>query len=195
MRRGLSLFTRVAGTGVAAAFVALPAGASTEGPLVIRPGVGIGKLRLGMTQAEARRAMGRPQIAFARSAGFGLRSVEWQYAYSAYRVRFSGPRGRLRATLVATTLVRERTRRRVGVGTLESRLLRVYPTLRCERLRTYRFGTLVLVRDPERDCTLLAPSGRRTIFRTSPGQLATGMTPPQWQARATVLEVSVATAR
>ena len=192
--RSVALLASV-GLATAALVVATgSAGASPESTALIRPAQGIGKLRLGMTQADARRAMGPPQCVVVRPAGFGLRSVEWQYGYSAYRVRFFGPRARLRATRVATTLARERTPRGVGVGTPERRLLRAYPGLRCEQLRTYRFGALVLARDAERDCTLVAASGRRTMFTTSPGQLAPGLTPTQWQARATVLEVSVAEA-
>ena len=171
------------------------ASAAPEAPTVIRPAQAIGKLRLGMTPAEARRATGAPEAVVVRSAGFGLRSVEWQFANSTYRVRFSGTRTRLRATLVATTLAPERTPRNVGVNTPERRLARVYPAIRCERLRTYRYGALVLARDVERECTLVAPSGRQTVFLTSPGQLAPGMTPAQWTARAIVLEVRVAEAR
>ena len=170
------------------------AAAATPGAeRVIRPGVGIGKLRLGMTEAQVRRAMGRPRFVVTRRAGFGLRSLEYQYGLAEYTVRLFGPRGRLRAVRVGTTLVRERTPRRVGVGTTERAILRTYPAVRCEPLKTELFGSIRVVRTVQRECTLLAPSGRRTIFTTDVLERRYEViTPRMWARRAEVIEVSVA---
>jgi hypothetical protein len=189
---------RLALVAVTTALVALAvgsAGAAPERTALIRPGQGIGKLRLGMTPAEARRALGEPRVVVRRRAAFGFTAVEWEFGYAEYRVRFFGRAGRLRATRVGTTLVRERTPRRVGVGTRERTLRRVYRGLSCERLETRGAGPAFLPANVDRDCTLLSPSGRRTIFTTSPGSLGPYLRPVEWEARARVVEVAVAEAR
>jgi len=179
----------------AAALLCSSAAASPSSTLVIRPGVGIAKLRLGMTEAQVRRAMGRPRFVVPRQASFGLRSVEYQYGFADYTVRLAGPRGRLRAVRVGTTLVRERTPSGVGVGSAERAILRVHRSLRCQALRTNRYGSVRLVATIQRECTLFAPSGRRTIFTTDvlerPFEV---VTPEIWARRARVIEVSVAVA-
>ena len=180
---------------VVASAAAAQAAARLETDLLIRPGVGIGKLRLGMSQADARRVLGKPTFVIARQSGFGLRSVEWQFGYAEYSVTFVGPRGRLRATRIGTTLVRERTPRRVGVGTRERTLRRVYRSLSCERLEPHGAGTVFLRNNLDRDCTLFSPSGRRTIFTTSPGSLGPFLRRGDWETRARVVEVTVAEAR
>lgn len=184
----------VALAAAAAGAASLPAGAGTEASLVIRPGQGIGKLRLGMTEAQVRRAMGKPRFTFTRPAAFGLRSLEYQYGFAEYTVRFFGPRGRLRAVRVGTTRFRERTPDGLGVGSAERAVLRGYPALRCRPLRTQRYGSIRAVITVPRECTLFAASGRRTIFTTNV-QLKDSwelITPAMWAKRARVIEVSVA---
>jgi hypothetical protein len=180
---------------VVAALAASEAAAAPESNLRIVPGVGIGKLRLGMTEPQVRRAMGKPRFVVTRRAGFGLRSLEYQYGLAEYTVRLSGRPGRLRAVRVGTTLVRERTQRRVGVGSSERAIRRAYPALRCEPLKTELFGSVRVVRTIQRECTLLAPTGRRTIFTTDVFEHGFEVvTPRTWARRAEVIEVSVAVA-
>jgi hypothetical protein len=183
-----------AGLAAALALAAGSAGAAPERTALIRPAQGIGKLRLGMSQPEVRRALGRPRAVVRRPAGFGLRSIEWEYGYASYRVRFFGPAGRLRTTRIGTTLRRERTPRNVGVGSRERAVRRVYPGLRCERLELFRAGPVTHVVTSERDCTLVAPSGRRTIFTSTAGPEGPLVPPGEWERRAQVVEVSVAEA-
>lgn len=169
------------------------AAAAPSAALVIRPGVGIAKVRLGMTEAQVRRAMGRPRLVYTRPAAFGLRSVELEYGLANYTVRLFGRPGRLRAVRVTTTLLRERTPTGVGVGSLERSLLRAYRTLRCEPLETERHGSIRIVFTIQRDCTLFAPSGRRTIFTTDVRErMFEVITPAMWARRARVIQVSVA---
>jgi hypothetical protein len=179
---------------VAAGAASLPAGAGTEASLVIRPGAGISKLRLGMTEAQVRRAMGKPRFVFTRPTAFGLRSLEYQYGFAEYSVRFFGRRGRLRAVRVGTTLVRERTSNGLGVGSTERAILRAYRALRCQPLRTQPHGSIRTVITVPRECTLFAASGRRTIFTTNVQLKNTWdlITPATWAKRARVIEVSVA---
>jgi hypothetical protein len=142
--------------------------AASQASRVIRPGMGVGKLNLGMTEAEVRRAMGQPWAVIRRPAGFGLRSVEYQYDLAAYTVRFVGARGRLRAVRITTIVRKERTPKGIGPGSLERDLVRAYPGIRCGRLRLARDGDgTVFVATNGRECTLTTIGGRRTIFRTS----------------------------
>ena len=169
------------------------ASAAPSASRVIRPAIGIGKLRLGMTDAQVRRAMGKPRFVVARPAAFGLRSVEYQYGLAEYTVRLFGARGRLRAVRVGTTLRRERTPSGLGVGSLERVVLRSYPAIRCQPLRTDRYGSVRLVTTIQRECSLFARSGRRTIFTTDVLERPFEVVTPQiWARRARVIEVSVA---
>jgi hypothetical protein len=182
--------------GLATALItAASAGAASSEQRLIRPAIGIGKLRLGMTEAEVRRTMGRPRFVVNRRAAFGFRSVEYQYGLAEYTVRLFGRARRLRAVRVGTTLVRERTPRGLGVGSLERTVLRAYPSMRCQPLRTYRSGSATIVATVQRECTLFTPSGRRTIFTTDVQErMFEVITPRMWAARARVIEVSVAAA-
>ena len=178
---------------VAVAIASASATATPSGSRVIRPAVGIGKLRLGMTEAQVRRAMGRPRFVVSRPGSFGLRSFEYQWGLAAYTARLSGPRGRLRAVRVGTTLVRERTPNGLGVGSTERAVLRAYPAMRCQPLRTYRSGSIRIVSTVQRECTVFARSGRRTIFTTDVQErMFEIITPEMWARRARVIEVSVA---
>ena len=180
---------------VLAALSAAPVSAAPDANLRIQPGVAIGKLRLGMTEAAVRRAMGKPRFVIERRGAFGLTSIEYQYGLAEYTVRLSGPRGRRRAVRVGTTLLRERTPRGVGVGSLERTVRRLYPMLGCRPLRTVRYGSVPIVTTIQRECTLFGPSGRRTIFTTDVLERRyEPLTLQVWARRAQVVEVSVARA-
>jgi hypothetical protein len=107
---------------VAAAFV-LAAGSASASPqrdTLVRPGVGIGKVRLGMTFAEVRRALGRPEAVLERQRlGFGAHYAEYAWGGSEWIVAVYGRDDRPRVVSVATGVQRERTRRGVGVGSTE----------------------------------------------------------------------------
>src|ERR671917_500620 len=102
------------------AAAALCVGAATAGPSAdarLTPGVGVGKLRVGMTLAQVRRHLGRPEAVSARKRlGFGVRYVEYQWGFATWTVGFQGRADALRAVRVGTTLRRERTRTGLGVG-------------------------------------------------------------------------------
>jgi hypothetical protein len=133
--------------------------AAPDASELIRPGVGIGKVRLGMTQAQVRRALGqRLAIVNVRERRFGLLYLEVAYDYSAYTVGFFGAPGRLRVVSVATSLRRERTRAGLGPGTFLRALRRVLRGERCVRRRVVTFV------GSQTECSVLAPSGARTTF-------------------------------
>lgn len=159
MRKVATLTLACSLAGFAAADVAATPNASE----LIRPGVGIGKVRLGMTQAQVRRALGqRLAIVNVRERRFGLVYLEIGYDYSAYTVGFFGAPGRLRVVSVATSLRRERTRDGLGPGTSLRALRRV---LRGERCRRRTVGIFV---GYQTECSVLAASGARTTFIAAP---------------------------
>ena len=135
LERG-KLFARLlAGTVVvlAAASVALvrPSGAETA----IRPGVGIGPVRLGMTEQAVRRVLGRPSAEQrARSGRTRILHLNY-YLRGEYRVTLRGRAGALRVTLVGTISRKQKTPNGVGVGTSESRLRAAYPSSSCKNIR------------------------------------------------------------
>ena len=107
---------------LAATLAATPAHGASESNLVIQPGRQIGKVRIGMTFAQVRRVLGKPNVVNrSRRVGFG-RYVEYDWGWGNWTVGFSGRGSNLRVTLIGTTLRRERTRDGVGVGTSAQRM-------------------------------------------------------------------------
>jgi hypothetical protein len=114
---------------VAAATAAHGAG---QRDALVRPGVGIGKIRLGMTPAQVFRALGRTPLVNRRiDYGFGTRYVEYGWNYTTWSVGFTGRGNRLRVSKVATTLRRERTAGGIGIGSTVRAILRAYPHAAC----------------------------------------------------------------
>jgi hypothetical protein len=144
--------------------LAASASASTQRDALIRPGVGIGKVRLGMTLAQVRAAWGRPYAVQITPHELGARTIELQYDFAAYVVTLVGLPGRERVVAVATTLAAERLRQGVGVGSLERRLQRVFRgELHCGRLPV-SVGAPIIYAGARRRCTLGDRDGRHTVF-------------------------------
>jgi hypothetical protein len=109
--------------------VALIASTATAAPsrdTLLRPGVGVGKVRLDMTFAQVRSALGKPvRIVRRHRVGFREEYVEYAWGISPHwAVGFYGRAEHLRVVLVETTR-RERTRSGVGIGSTERALRRV----------------------------------------------------------------------
>jgi hypothetical protein len=138
------------------------AASAPETTALIRPGIGIGKVRLGMTQAQVRRALGRHTVVNLRERRFGLTYLELAYDYSAYTVGFFGAPGKLRVVSVATSLRRERTRNGLGPGTSLRALRRA---LRGERCRRRPIVTSI---GYHTECSVFTRSGARTTFVAAP---------------------------
>jgi hypothetical protein len=142
-----------------AAVTAAPTASAPSSTRLIRLGVGIGKIRLGMTYAEVRRALGRPQLVNRRQdRGFGNRYIEYLWNYDEWRVGLLGPRGRERVVRVSTALRSERTPERVGVGSTPRQLARAY------RRRAECIWRAYNVADQGTWIVLRGPSGRMTAF-------------------------------
>jgi hypothetical protein len=130
----------------------------------IYPGVGIGKVKLGMTLTQVKSALGTPQTVNARKQLSGGRGfIEYGWNFSTIWVGFVNTKGVLRAVLVGTDAVAQRTRSGVGVGTHIARVKKL-------RARCY-VGTEWLTHpyfDPEQrlgsHCVLPGAGGRSTVF-------------------------------
>ncbi len=99
----------IAGVVALAAIGAAPSRSAPQRELLIVPGQQIGKVRIGMSFAQVRRALGRPTGVNKRvRAGFG-QYVEYDWGYGRWTVGLSGRGTAARVSLIATTLRRERT--------------------------------------------------------------------------------------
>jgi hypothetical protein len=149
-----------AGVALAAALATTAAAAPGDDKRV-RHGLGIGRVKLGMTYAEVRRILGGPQTVDARERlRDGRRYLQFSWDFGWWTVGFLGRPGKLRVALVQTLNARERTVEGLGVGTRERKVrgtLRVRCTDVHERVRPEGFAF-------ERRCTYASHRGRETAF-------------------------------
>jgi hypothetical protein len=175
--------------------LATAAGATTQRDALVRPGIGIGKVRLGMSLKQVRAAWGRPQATI-ESQERGARRLELQYDFAAYVVALLGEPRQERVVGVGTTLAKERTAQGLGVGSLERRLQRAFRSrLHCDRLDVVYAprSSIPILGSNARRCTLGALSGPHTVF-TSKIRLryAWDQHPPEdWSKEARVTEVVI----
>jgi hypothetical protein len=113
---------------IAAATLAAPASATES---TIYPGVGIGKVKLGMTKAQVARALGQDSLVNDRATYKGTQYVELGWNFSSWSVAFARAGSTLRVVQIATTLRNQKTPARVGIGTLWRSLVRAYPGGAC----------------------------------------------------------------
>jgi hypothetical protein len=155
--------TKVPLAAAVAALAIVGAGAAApRADTLIRPGQSIGKARLGMTEAQVRRAMGKPLAVVRRRAGFGS-NVELQYADFNLFVELRTRRGTLRVTRVTTLQESERTPAGIRIGSRRTTVLARYGRLVCAKPETRDGGRGRIVVVGQR-CTLTAGGGR-TVFR------------------------------
>ena len=111
----------VGGVAALTLVVALMAGGASSAPTrdtLVRPGVGIGKLRLGMTLKESLRALDRPVVfEVVRLREERLRYLQYRTRDNLWRIAVFGPRGRERLARISSSVRKERTRGGIGVGT------------------------------------------------------------------------------
>jgi hypothetical protein len=146
----------VTAVGLLAATAAVPASARNE---LITPGVGIGPIKLGMTVAQVRKALGRPVYTRGTDKGFGRLLIEYSYWTDGYTVYLLRAGGKTRVVSVETTLRAQKTRQGLGVGSTERQLRRVYRGLRCKEVFPPGGG---IIQDYE--CTVGPRQGRQTVF-------------------------------
>jgi hypothetical protein len=185
-----------------AALLAAAAGAGIAGAagLSIRPGVGIAMVRLGMTEAQLRLALGRPEAAHREPSTFGRVRAVLQYDGATYTVILDGRPGALRVTAVSTTLPRHRSPEGFGVGTPERALKARFASLvRCEPLSTVASseGPFVARNQRWRRCVVSGPGATQVVWFTNLPQKLTNQLPfvrvTEWNRTARVVEVVVRT--
>jgi hypothetical protein len=149
---------------VAIAVIAAITAGATEA--AVRPGVGIGKVRLGMTQTQVRAALGKPSYIVKRERrGFGTQYIEFGWNQAAWTVAFHGRPGRLRSVKVATTLPNHRARR-VGTGSIVRAVVNAFPAARCrDKWLSHRArNTIVPSSFQGRWLIVGEPGGRHSAF-------------------------------
>src|SRR5256885_44086 len=116
--------------GVIAMAGAIAASASAA-ESTIYPGVGIGKVKLGMTRSQVVRALGKDSIVNDRTTIGRTRYVELAWNYATWTVTFAQHGRALTAVQVATDLLDQHTAGGIGMGSKWRAVLRVYPGGRC----------------------------------------------------------------
>jgi len=112
---------------VAVLVAAAPSAAAPTTNMLIHPGIGIGKIRLGMTLPQVERVLGKPMLLNRNvDRGFGVRYKEYGWDFVRWRVGLVGPPGKLRVMRVATSVPTQRTREGVGPGSTTVQLARYY---------------------------------------------------------------------
>ena len=110
---------------VTSAVLLVPSATATRAEQVkIRPGVGIGRVNLGMSGKAVRRVLGKPRTVLKRRVIRGQPYTELEFGYGVWNVGLLGAKGQRRVVLVGTILERHRTQEGLGVGTGEARLWR-----------------------------------------------------------------------
>jgi hypothetical protein len=187
--------------GAAVLVAAVGAGVAGAAAPSIRPGVGIAAITLGMTEAELRTALGRPEASHREPSTFGRLRAVLQYDGARYTVILDGRPGALRVTAVSTTLARHRSPEGFGVGTPERALkARFASRLRCAPLTTVASseGPFVARSQRWRRCVVPGPRTTQVVWFTNLPQELTNQLPfvrvTEWNRTARVVEVAVRTA-
>jgi hypothetical protein len=167
----------------------------------IKPGVGIAVVRLGITEAQLRVALGRAEASHREPSTFGRVRAVLQYDGATYTVILDGRPGAIRVTAVSTTLARHRSPEGFGVGTPERTLkARFASRIRCAPLSTVPSseGPFVAADQRWRRCVVAGPRATQVVWFTNLPQELTNQLPfvrvTEWNRTARVVEVVVRTA-
>jgi hypothetical protein len=89
----------------------------------IVPGQAIGKVKLGTSLAQVKKALGAPEAVIHREQGpFGRQKVEYSWNFTEWRIAFRFDRTGSRAVTIRSSIRSERTKEGVGVGTPQGRV-------------------------------------------------------------------------
>jgi len=122
MRRHLVAIFAVGGLLAASA-------SATESTIV--PGVGIGKVKLGMTQAQVEKVLGKDHLVNARATVGGSAYRELAWNFSTWSVGFLHQGTTWRAVQVETTLSPQRTLAGIGVSSPFKQVVSKHPEVFC----------------------------------------------------------------
>jgi len=110
---------------IALALVFVPSASAVES--TIYPGVGIGKVKLGMTKARVEKILGTDALVDDRGTVAGHSYLELGWNFDSTSVGFLLQGGRYRAVRIGTTQARQRTPTGIGPGTHWLKLVKGYP--------------------------------------------------------------------
>jgi hypothetical protein len=110
---------------VVAALLVAGTGSATES--TIYPGVGIGKVKLGMTKAQVVHVLGKDALVNGRKTIGATQYVELGWNFATWTVAFARTGGTLHAVQVGTTVQSQRTTAGIGAGALWRRVVHTYP--------------------------------------------------------------------
>ena len=178
---------------VGSACLVVPAAEATRQDTVLAgrivPGKSIGPLKLGMSEPSARRLVRRvgrgSRLMLHLRKGTATEYVEYAYPYdyTAYTVGFLGRRGKRHLAYIATHVDENKTREKIGVSTLQTRLLRTYRRLAC-----VRFSGPGVPPGMRTEYALGSRTRRHTLFVISAGYVAYGRVYPPIVGRVVVRE-------
>jgi hypothetical protein len=171
--------------------LASSAAAAPQRDMLIQPGVGIGKVKLGMSLKQVRAAWGKPQAVTVRREG-KARLTELQYDFAAYFVTLIGSPRRERVVRVGTTLRKEKMANGLGVGSPERRLERALRArLHCDKLDIgpWPGSPYPLLLTNRRECALGERGSPQTVFVSK--MRVRSVLPEDWSKSAYVFEVVI----
>jgi hypothetical protein len=119
--------SRLAQVAAAVALAGVIAASASATGSTIYPGVGIGKLKLGMTKARVEKILGGDGLVDDRNTIAGHSYLELGWNFDSWSVGFLLQKGRYRAVRIGTTQARQRMTNGIGPGTHWLKLVRAYP--------------------------------------------------------------------
>jgi hypothetical protein len=111
--------------------VAVLAGSASATESTIVPGVGIGKVKLGMTQSQVERVLGKDHIVNSEGIVGDARFRELAWNFASWSVVFLRTDWYWRVVQVETTLSPQQTTRGIGVSSPFKRVVGSYPQVFC----------------------------------------------------------------
>jgi hypothetical protein len=114
-----------------ALFAATVVGSASAVESTIIRGVGIGKVRVGMTRGQVERLLGKDHIVNAQTSVADTTYVELGWDFSTFAVGFLKSGTTYRVAQVETTLQGEKTTKGIGVGSSFRAVVREYPQAIC----------------------------------------------------------------
>jgi hypothetical protein len=141
--------SRVLAAAVVTAAALAASASATE--VTIVPGVGIGKLELGMTQEQVVRVLGKDYLVNERATVGGATYRELAWNFASWSVGFLHTGSTWRVIQVDTTVRQQRTAAGVGVGSLFEQVVQRHPTVFCGSIDStygsgrYKFSSTALI--------------------------------------------------
>jgi hypothetical protein len=143
------------------------AGASAIESTIV-PGVGIGKVRLGMTRAQVEGILGKDAIVNDRAMVGNTSYVELGWDYSSWSIGFLRKGRTLRVVEVGTSRYSQRTRKGIGIGSGWHKTIATYPGGACSLGGTFSPSGHPVALNPE--YLIGQRGGTQVLFQFSAGE-------------------------